>query len=62
MKRIGRAALGLLLAILLLQPVGIAHKQGIGQEADNGCVCHGAERELKTQGNIPPILISSLFI
>lgn len=52
MKRIGRAALGLLLAILLLQPVGIAHKQGIGQEADNGCVCHGAERELKTQGNI----------
>jgi len=52
MKRISRASSILLLFLLFLHPIGLAHKQGIGQQADNGCVCHGAERELKTQAYI----------
>ena len=48
-----RASSVLLISFLLFTlPPSLAFPDGIGQQGDKGCVCHGAERELKTQANI----------
>ncbi len=48
-----RAYSVVLISFLLFSlPPSLAFPDGIGQQGDKGCVCHGAERELKTQANI----------
>jgi len=58
-----RACSVLLISLLLFTlPPSLAFPEGIGQQGDKGCVCHGAERELKTQASIdglPEIFNSS---
>lgn len=48
----GRWFLPFLLIPLLILPTSQSYSSGIGEQADNGCVCHGAERELDTQAHI----------
>ena len=48
-----RACSVLLISFLLFTlPPSLAYPEGIGQQGDKGCACHGAARELKTQALI----------
>ena len=42
----------LMLLVVLLLPANMAYPNGIGKQADNGCLCHGEEKAKQTQAYI----------